>query len=124
MIYAPITEPVRLNFPPLSELPPIATARIASISMSSSSVSWLMSPIRLTPIAPDMAQQTPSIMKESIFIPTALMPFRRADFSLMPTACVYSPRFVSRSTSEARIPTARTIKTGEGMGHPGIKLPI
>ena len=83
-----------------------------------------MSPMRLTPMQPAMETQTPSIMNARNFMPTALMPLRRADFSLMPTACVYRPRLVKRSTNDTTIANAITIKIGVGIGIPGMKLPM
>ena len=88
MVYAPIIEPVMLNFPPQSAFPPIATARIASISINLSRLTLSWRPALLTAMKPATAVQTPRIMKVRNLIFAGSIPFRRAAFWLIPTDSV------------------------------------
>ena len=115
--------PLRRNRPPPRLLPPMATARIVSISTSRSSVSWLIRPSRLTPMLPATATHTPRMIKLSSLINVVLIPFSFAALSLIPTACVISRRDVNRKTSAKMIAMMITISTGVGIGTPGMKPP-
>ena len=50
-------------------------------------------------------------------------PFSLDEFSLIPTASVYSLRFVKRSTNAITITQIIAIKNGVGIGIPGINPP-
>jgi hypothetical protein len=59
MVYAPITELDILNLPPPSVFPPMATAKIASISILAAIVVWLRVAFLLTLIKAATATHSP-----------------------------------------------------------------
>ena len=79
---------------------------------------------RLTLIRPATATHKPRITKAKNLMTAGFNPFNLEEFSLIPTVCVYNPRFVNRNTSEMTITHAIAIKNGDGIGMPGIKPPF
>ena len=69
------------------------------------------------------ATQRPRITKLKNLMNAGFNPFKRDELSLMPTACVYNPRFVNFITSAITMTHANAIKNGVGIGIPGINPP-
>src|SRR5665647_920740 len=98
IVYAPIIEPVILNLPPPSELPPRATANITSISILGTIVYGFTVCTLLAWTNPAIPTQRPNIANVNNLILAGLRPLRLEALSLMPTARVYSPRLVNFNT--------------------------
>ena len=64
------------------------------------------------------------IMNDKSLMNVALIPFNLAALPLIPTDWVRSSSEVNLTTSLNTIAMVTTIRTGVGMGIPGIKLPI
>ena len=78
---------------------------------------------RLTLISAATATQSPRITKDKNLINAGFKPFNLEDFSLIPTACVYSPSVVNFSTRAIMIMQITAMKNGVGIGIPGINPP-
>ena len=78
---------------------------------------------RLTLMSPATATQSPRITKVRNLINAGFKPFSLEELSLIPTAYVYSPRFVNFKTNTVTRIHAAAMKTGVGIGIPGMKPP-
>ena len=74
-------------------------------------------------MSPATATQSPRITKVRNLINAGFKPFSLEELSLIPTACVYSPRFVNFKTNTVTRIHAAAMKTGVGIGIPGMKPP-
>ncbi len=113
-ISAPSTVPARLNRPPVSDVPPMTTARIASSSIHRPAL-LASAPARLELFhRPAMPAQTAQKMYTSRVMRMARTPASRAASRLPPTDSMSRPSAVRRVSSAARAMSAAARKTPVG----------
>ena len=74
-------------------------------------------------ISPTTATHSPRITKEINLINAGFRPFSLEELALIPTACVYNPRFVYFSANAVSSTQISIMNTGVGIGIPGINPP-
>ena len=120
MMIEPITVPARLNLPPAMFVPPMTTARMASISKLMPKLLESFDITRLAVIRPAIAERKAVRAKTIIMILRESMPLKRLALGLMPTDSTIVPKAVFRTNTATAATTTAVMMIGMGRNR---KLP-
>ena len=110
----PTTVPARLNLPPAMFVPPMTTARMASISKLMPKLLESLDMTRLAMMRPAMPERKAVSAKQIMMIRLELMPLRRLALGLMPTDSTIVPNAVFRTKIETAATTTIVMMIGIG----------